>query len=99
MARKERDYEVTKVAVQTLRHRHSVQREMERRRPRLDGDPAIAIYRAEKAARARRPNLVMLEAKASFARLLADLEQHGKGGRPRKSKGICAAVSSGTHQR
>lgn len=51
--------------------------------------PEAALYRAEKdAARERRTireAQLIAEAKASYARLLADLERKGKGGRPRKA--------------
>lgn len=58
-------------------------------------DPDVKCYRATKRRFAKRSAsltaAIMAEAKAAYDRLNADLEQRGKGGRP-KSKGACASI-------
>jgi hypothetical protein len=99
MPRKKRDYEILTIQRKSQVRRREIRAALVARRPRLDGDPAIAVYRREREAGQLRLAPLLDAAKQQLARVLADLEQHGRGGRPRKSKGVCAAVSSGSPTR
>lgn len=85
MPRRKRDYANTKAAHERWEYKQRVAAQMAAARPKLDGDPAIALYRAERAAGQLRFAPLLDAAKATLERLMADLEKRGRGGRPRKS--------------